>query len=87
MGALLALKDEKKGVERRIAEAENRLKARLGEAEALNGTSARATWKNQTRRSISEKKLRELYPEIDMDTITAVTTARVFKVRGEEMGD
>ncbi len=84
MAALLDLKREKKALDRRISEAENRLKARIGEAEALAGTSARATWRNQTRRSISEKKLRELYPEIDVDTITTETTARVFKVRGSE---
>ena len=84
MASLLDMKREKKTLDQRIAEAENRLKARIGEAEALNGTSARATWKNQTRRSLSEKKLRELHPEIDLDSIRTETTARVFKVRGSE---
>ncbi|MBR3505332.1 MAG: YqaJ viral recombinase family protein [Clostridia bacterium] len=85
MAELLDMKQGKKALERRIAEAENRLKARLGEAEALNGTSARASWKNQTRRSISEKKLRALFPDLDLDTVKTETTARVFKVRGAEM--
>lgn len=84
MGELLAMKDDREALDRRIAEAENRLKARLGEAEALAGTSARATWKNQTRRAISEKKLRELFPDLDMNTVKTETTARVFKVRGSE---
>lgn len=85
MGELLAMKTEKKALDKRITEAENRLKARLGEAEALAGTSARASWKNQTRRSISEKKLRELFPDLDMNTVKTESTARVFKVRGAEM--
>lgn len=84
MGELLAMKDDRKALDRRIAEAENHLKARLGEAEALNGTSARATWRNQTRRAISEKKLRALFPDLDLDTVKTETTARVFKVRGSE---
>ena len=84
MTALLGLKDERKALDLRISEAENRIKARLGEAEALNGTQARASWKSQTRRSISEKLLREKYPEIDLDTVKTESTARVFKLRGNE---
>ncbi|MBQ8953207.1 MAG: YqaJ viral recombinase family protein [Clostridia bacterium] len=84
MAALLDMKKRRKALDRDIAEAENRVKARMGEAEALNGTSARATWKNQARRTISEKKLRELYPQVDVDSVKAETSARVFKVRGEE---
>ncbi len=87
MVELLAMKDDRKALDRRIAEAENRLKARLGEAEALNGTSARATWRNQTRRAISEKKLRALFPDLDLDTVKTETTARVFKVRGDGEGE
>lgn len=84
MAALLALKVERKALDRRISEAENTIKARMGGAEALNGVAARATWRAQTRRTISEDKLRELYPEIDLDSIRTETTARVFKVRGAE---
>lgn len=82
MSVLLNMKGERKALDKRISEAENRIKAKLGEAEALNGIQARATWRNQTRRALSERLLRERYPNIDPETIKTETTARVFMVRG-----
>ncbi len=81
---LIDLKAQRKELDGRIRCAENRLKARMGEAMRLCGNAAMATWKAQTRRIISEKRIRELYPMVDVEQIREAKTSRVFKVEAEE---
>lgn len=81
---VIRLKDEKRSIEKRIREAENRLKAKMATAEELRSTAALVTWKPQKRRTISAAKIRELYPEVDLKKIKEETSTRRFSVRTED---
>ena len=81
---VIRLKDEKRSIEKRIREAENRLKAKMATAEELRSTAALVTWRPQKRRAISAAKIRELYPEVDIEKIKEETSTRRFSVRTED---
>lgn len=81
---LIALRAEKRALEKRITGVENRLKAEMEEATELRGTGGLVTWKPQTQRRISEKRLKELYPAVDVDRIRERVETRRFCVRTEE---
>lgn len=81
---LIALRAEKRALEKRITGIENRLKAEMEEATELRGTGGLVTWKPQTQRRISEKRLKELYPAVDVDRIRERVETRRFCVRTEE---
>ena len=81
---LIALRAEKRALEKRITGIENRLKAEMEEVTELRGTGGLVTWKPQTQRRISEKRLRELYPMVDVDRIRERVETRRFCVRTEE---
>jgi len=81
---LIALRAEKRALEKRITGVENRLKAEMEEATELRGTGGLVTWKPQTQRRISEKRLKELYPMVDVDRIRERVETRRFCVRTEE---
>lgn len=81
---LIALRAEKRALEKRITGIENRLKAEMEEVTELRGTGGLVTWKPQTQRRISEKRLKELYPAVDVDRIRERVETRRFCVRTEE---
>ena len=81
---LIALRAEKRALKKRITGIENRLKAEMEEVTELRGTGGLVTWKPQTQRRISEKRLKELYPAVDVDRIRERVETRRFCVRTEE---
>lgn len=81
LGALAALKRKKKDIEKQIAAAENRIKAAMGEAEVLNGMHARATWRSMTVRRLSESKIRELLPGVNIESLKETTEQRRFALK------
>ena len=79
------LRGEKRALEAKMAETENRLKARLGEAE--RGECGRFTvlWKTQTRKSFQAKDLAKAHPELDLAPFWRETETRVLRIsEGEE---
>ena len=84
LNELAALKAEKKALEKQITGIENRLKAEMEDATELRGTDVLATWKPQRQRRISERKIRELYPMVDISKIKEEVEMRRFCVRTEE---
>lgn len=81
---LLALRSQKKALEKQIAQIENTLKADMRDNVELRGTSALVTWKPQQQRRLSEKKLKELYPMVDIGKCKEEIETRRFCVRTEE---
>ena len=53
-------------------------------AEELRSTAALVTWRPQKRRTISAAKIRELYPEVDLEKLKEETSTRRFSVRTED---
>lgn len=86
LGELIEVRDKIKVYEKRRDELGNRIKSIMGEAEALNGMRGRATWKNQTRSSLSKTKIMAFYPSVDIDKCTLTTKTRVFSVKTAEEG-
>lgn len=84
IGELIALKAQKKALEEEIKRIENGLKAGMQEAEELRAAEAIITWKSQKQRRISEKRIKELYPMVDMDKVRDEVEMRRFCVRTEE---
>ena len=84
---LIALRAQKKKTEAEIRAIENRIKAIMQEAEEMRSPNALISWKNTRQRRISEKKLMELYPEIDLNAIKETTEGRRFSITTEEDGN
>ena len=78
---LAALKAQKRALDRQITERENQIKAAMGEAEVLAGTSVSATWRSSERTTISKTKLLKAYPNINMDAITDRNIQRRFAIK------
>jgi predicted phage-related endonuclease len=81
---LVSYRQQKKAAEAAIRKLENQIKARMETAEELHSPIALVSWKSQTQRRISEKRLKELYPEIDVNAIRETVEMRRFTVREEE---
>lgn len=81
---LVSYRAQKKAAEAAIRKLENQIKARMETAEELRSPIALVSWKSQTQRRISEKKLKELYPEVDVNAIRETVAMRRFTVREEE---
>lgn len=81
---LAALKAQKRAIERQIDERENQIKAAMGEAEVLVGTSVSATWRSSERTTISKTKLLKAYPNINMDAITDRNIQRRFAIKEDK---
>ncbi len=81
---LVSYRQQKKAAEAAIRKLENQIKARMETAEELHSPIALVSWKSQKQRRISEKKLKELYPEIDVNAIRETVETRRFTVREEE---
>ena len=84
LSRLCGLKRERKTLDDQIAEAENMVKARMQEAEEMRGTGAVATWKGMDVKRLSECKIRELLPNIDIETLKETTHQRRFALKSEE---
>ena len=81
---LLSLKAQKKAAEAEIRMIENRLKGRMQRAEELRGAAAMVTWRPQKQKRISEKLIRERYPEVDIGKVKEEVEVRRFCVKSEE---
>lgn len=81
---LAALKAQKRTLDRQIAERENQIKAAMGEAEVIVGTSVSATWRSSERTTISKTKLLKTYPNINMDAITDRNIQRRFAIKEDK---
>ena len=81
---LAALKAQRRSIDRQIIERENQIKAAMGEAEVLAGTSVSATWRSSERTTISKTKLLKTYPNINMDTITDRNIQRRFAIKEDK---
>lgn len=81
---LAALKAQRRSIDRQIIERENQIKAAMGEAEVLAGTSVSATWRSSERTTISKTKLLKAYPNINMDTITDRNIQRRFAIKEDK---
>ena len=81
---LAALKAQKRALDRQITERENQIKAAMGEAEVLAGTSVSATWRSSERTTISKTKLLAAYPYIDMGKICDRNIQRRFSLKEDK---
>lgn len=81
---LAALKAQRRSIDRQITERENQIKAAMGEAEVLAGTSVSATWRSSERTTISKDKLLKAYPNINMDAITDRNIQRRFAIKEDK---
>lgn len=84
IGQLIDAKARRRALDEEIRGLENAIKARMQEAEELRSTQALVTWRPQKTRRISERLIRELYPEVDLDNIRETTETRRFGIRTEE---
>ena len=84
LSRLCGLKRERKTLDDQIAEAENMVKARMQEAEEMRGTGATATWKGVDVKRLSERKIKEKFPWLDIDELKETTHQRRFALRSEE---
>lgn len=82
---LAALKAQRRALDRQITERENQIKAAMGEAEVLAGTSVSATWRSSERTTISKEKLLKAYPNINMDAITERNVQRRFAIKEDKI--
>ena len=81
---LAALKAQHRSLDRQITERENQIKAAMGEAEVLAGTSVSAIWRSSERTTISKTKLLKAYPNINMDAITDRNIQRRFAIKEDK---
>lgn len=84
LSRLCGLKRERKTLDDQIAEAENMVKARMQDAEVLRGSGATATWKGVDVKRLSERKIRDKFPYIDLDELKETTHTRRFALKTEE---
>lgn len=84
LAELAALKVQRRALDRQIVERENQIKAAMGEAEVLAGTSVSATWRSSERRTISKDKLLKAYPNINMDAIIDRNVQRRFAIKEDK---
>jgi predicted phage-related endonuclease len=83
IGQLIDAKARKRALDEEIRGLENKIKARMQDAQELRSTQALITWRPQKTRRISERLIRERYPEVDLDSIRETTETRRFGVRSD----
>lgn len=81
---LADLKRQKRAIEAQITGLENQIKAAMGVAEVLAGTSVSATWRSSERTTINKSKLMALYPNIDMGKISDRNIQRRFSLKEDK---
>ena len=74
------LRAEKKALEGRMAETENRLKAALGDAERGETGRFTVTWRTQKRQTLQAKALEQAHPDLDLKPFYRETATRVLKI-------
>ena len=84
MSRLKDLRRERKALDSQITKTENEIKAQMQDAEMMRGTGAVATWKGMDVKRLSERKIRELLPNIDIETLKETTHQRRFALKSEE---
>lgn len=78
---LAALRRQRRALDNRIAEAENRVKAAMGAAEEIRGTSARCLWKSVTSRRLDKKRL--IAAGLEPRDFETTSTTRRFELKEE----
>lgn len=78
---LAALRRQRRALDNQIAEAENRVKAAMGTAEELRGTSARCLWRNVTARRLDRKRL--IAAGLEISDYETTSTTRRFELKEE----
>lgn len=78
---LAALRRQRRALDERIAEAENRVKAAMGAAEEIRGTSARCLWKSVTARRLDKKRL--IAAGLEISDYETTSTTRRFELKEE----
>lgn len=81
---LRVLRADRKRCDEQITETENMVKALMQEAEVLRGTGAMATWRGVNVKRLSERKIKEKFPGIDLDELKETTHTRRFALKTEE---
>lgn len=81
---LRVLRADRKRCDEQITETENMVKARMQEAEVLRGTGTMATWKGVDVKRLSERKIMEKFPGIDLEELKETTHTRRFALKTEE---
>ncbi len=84
LGRLQGLRRDRRAIDAQITETENMVKAMMQDAEVLRGTGAIATWKGMDVKRLSERKIREKFPDIDLDELKETTHTRRFALKTEE---
>lgn len=84
LGRLQDLRRDRRAIDAQITETENMVKARMQEAEVLRGTGAMATWRGVDVKRLSEWKIREKFPGIDLEELKETTHTRRFALKTEE---
>lgn len=84
MSRLKDLRRERKALDIQITKTENEIKAQMQDAEMMRGTGAVATWKGMDVKRLSERKIRELLPNVDIETLKETTHQRRFALKSEE---
>ena len=84
MSRLKDLRKERKALDSQITKTENEIKAQMQDAEMMRGTGAIATWKGMDVKRLSERKIRELLPNVDIETLKETTHQRRFALKSEE---
>ena len=78
---LAALRRQRRALDNQIAEAENRVKAAMGAAEEIRGTSARCIWRNVTARRLDKKRL--IAAGLEPRDFETTSTTRRFELKEE----
>jgi predicted phage-related endonuclease len=78
------LRGEKKALEGRMAETENRLKAALGDAERGEAGRFSVLWRTQKRRSFQAKAFGQAHPELDLAPFYKETETRALRIAENE---
>lgn len=84
MSRLKDLRKERKALDIQITKTENEIKAQMQDAEMMRGTGAVATWNGMDVKRLSERKIREKFPDIDLDELKETTHTRRFALKTEE---
>ena len=81
LSRLCGLRRDRKRIDEQIAEAENRVKAAMGAAEEIRGTSARCLWRNVTARRLDRKRL--IAAGLEISDYETTSTTRRFELKEE----
>ena len=78
---LAGARKKRKALESEIRRLENQIKAEMGSTEWIYGSELTVQWSTGHNTRINRKKLKALYPQVDMDKVVDVYDERTFVVR------